>query len=258
MSSNLLSLPPELLLEIASLALLSHNETPIFVSTPRTRFTYQDPPSPSSCEGSLEPQDNAFSSTSPARTPPKKLTSIPQTERSTRSSFYRSLPQRPYNPHHTCTTISLLLVSRQLHALSTPIYYSHHAWAIGIHGRTPTISTFRHFLAAIGPLARRSIRTVVVYTRYGYDCYWNGLPSAWVALLRRCEGLTDVRISMTRLWGKAIMLRDVGWRARCVEAWRRKGLEKITTLGPWQSGVDIGNEEVPSYVATILDRAFRG
>lgn len=218
MSPTLLSLPPELLTQISNLVLLPSLTSRVHVSPPRARFTYDDAP-----PLGFPSKDSASALMGPLQTPPSHMNPPTSCDRSTRSTTLWKLRSRPYNPHRTHTTISLLLVCRHLHALGAQIYYGHHQWYICIHARSPTIQTFRSFLGAIGPLARAHIRTVVVVSSYGYECFWEGLPSAWIVQLQRCTGLRAVIFSMGSRWVKTIIAKDERWKRMCAETWEKKG-----------------------------------
>ncbi|KAG7008494.1 hypothetical protein G7Y79_00005g016350 [Physcia stellaris] len=218
MPPTLLSLPPELLTQISNLVLLPSSPARIRVSPPRARFTYDDAP-----PRGLPSKDSAPALMSPLQTPPSHTNPATPCDRSTRSTTSWKLRSRPYNPHRTSTTISLLLVCRHLHALGAQIYYGRHQWYIGLHARSPTIQTFRSFLGAIGPLARAHIRTVVVLSSYGYECFWEGLPRAWIVQLQRCTGIRAVIFSMSCHWAKTIIAKDERWKNMCAETWENKG-----------------------------------
>ena len=257
MPTTLLSLPPELLTQIASLVLGSPYLCQINVSPPRSRFTYEDGPSPAQ----LASMD--YPSTRPRRTPPARSSSTPDLRipsNSTRSCTLSILPRRPFNPHLTHTTISLLLVCHYLRAVGTPIYYGQRAWAIGIQSRAPTIATFRDFLTAIGPLATSCIQSIMVVSSRGYDCFWEGPPTGWIPQLKRCGGLQKVLVRMSWQWCQKIGLRDSLWRQRCVDAWRDTGLHEVKHVVPHSPGTPQAVLDfAPLYGSNIeatLDKAF--
>ena len=255
MSTGLLSLPPELLAQIALLLLGSPYSNEIYVSPPRSRFTYEDGPSPARL---------VSSSSSPRRTPPARPTVIPPESStpstSTRSCTLAALPRRPYNPHLIHTAISLLLVCRYLRAVGTPIYYRHHTWAIGYQTRSPTIATFREFLTAIGPVARSHVQSIVVVSSRGYDCFWKGPPTAWIRQLQRCGALQSVQFRMSWQWRERIDLRDAVWRQKCVDAWRNAGLQEVKHVAPcgFQRPSNVPWYRVNSFsnIDATLDKAF--
>ena len=257
MPTSLLSLPPELLTQIALLVLGSpcHNE--IHVSPPRSRFTYEDGPPPAQLVNTDYP------STSPRRTPPARPSStlgLSTPSSSTRSCTLETLPRRPFNPHLVHTTISLLLVCQYLRAVATPIYYSHRTWAIGNQARSPTIATFRDFLTAIGPSARSHIQSIMVVSSHGYGCFWLGPPTGWIPQLKRCGRIQSVQIRMSWAWRAAIDRRDGAWRQKCVDAWRNTGLQEVKHVAPC-GDIRPTQQLYPgrlwnSKVEGILDKAF--
>ena len=207
-------------MEIATLVLVTPGKIRIHISDPRKRYTYIDTPD------------------DPPSKIPSKQASTPDYDaspsRCTRSCTLAAMPQRDRDPYRTHTAISLLLVCRQLHYVASPIYYGNHAWEIGIHDRSPSIPAFRAFLNAIGDLARASIRSILIVTRYGHQCLWEGLASGWITLLRRCSGLQKIYVHMHRLWVDTLLRYPDDWTENCVEIWHRKGLEAVREVRPWQ------------------------
>ena len=229
MSVGLLSLSDELLVQISTLVLISSQERWMRISPPRTRFTYEN------CQWQASPsrptklslQRTGIPSQSPRRAPRKRY--VPSANHYFPSSFTRSLalaalPQRPYNPYLTRTSVSYLFVCRYLRNLATPIFYGNYSWHIGLHDRAPTICTFRSFLDAIGSVARSCIRSILVLTRFGYNCLWECLPSGWIVQLRRCKGLRVVYVSTSQRWVRLLSRRD-NWSEKLAEIWCSKGLE---------------------------------
>ena len=234
MPASLLSLPPELLAQIAFSVLAPPCHGDFYVAPPPERFTYVDGPSPAKSP-SVQAIAIDNSHQIPRPTPRARAFSTPglsSPSSRTRSCLLAALPRRSFNPHLTHTSISLLLVCRYLRAVATPIYYSRCAWVIGIQHRSPYTAVFRKFLNAIGPLARSHIRSITVVTSRGYDCFWKGPPKEWIPQLKRCGGLESVRVKMSWQWKEAIALRDDVWRQKCVDAWRNSGLQEIKHVAP--------------------------
>lgn len=258
MPVGLLSLPDELLVQISTLVLVSPIARLARISQPRIRFTYEDPPSQPTPLSISKP-----SSQSPQKSPRKRPTaSISHYPPSivTRSRTLAAFPERHYDPYKTRTTISYLFVCQYLRNLATPIFYGNYAWHVGIHDRAPTICTFRCFLDAIGPNARSHIRSIIVFTRFGYSCLLECLPIGWITELRRCEGLRVVYVSTTLRWAGKMLSRKDGWREKLADIWRRKGLEGVEKVEPWNFGLPhddrllVGNFYPSDDVDIFLDK----
>ena len=250
MPIGLLSLPDELLVQVFEAALVTPTEQRVRITQPKTRFTYRDPP---------------WQDTPPRRSklPTASASSIiPITPSpTTRSRVYAALPQRPYNSFHTRTTVSCLFVCRHLRALATPFFYGNIAWEIGIHDRAPTLSTFRSFLDDIGPVARPHIRSIVVLSRFGYNCLWDGLPSAWNTQLSRCTGLRMVWVSMSQSWVDELEATEYPWSDKFASVWRLKGLSNVQEVRGLSAGtgadyVNAGKQTllIPGHLKNYLDK----
>ena len=261
MSVDLLSLPDELLIQISTFVLVSHKYPKIRISSPRSRFTYEDPPSQATPKTTKlrKPRKEYKPTTTSSKKPafPVKSSSPSQY---TRSRARAALPQRLYDPYKTRTSVSYLYVCQHLRALATPIYYSSHAWEIGLHNREPTIYTFRGFLDAIGPISSSSIRSVIVLTRFGYNCLWEGLPSGWIRQLRRCRGLRVVWVLMSLCWVRGLESRGDNWSEKLAEMWQRKGLEGVIEVRPWSLGLQglraLGGKSLPETIQLQLENAL--
>ena len=242
MPLGLLSLPDELLVQIFEAVLVTPTQQRVRITQPKTRFTYRDPPwrTPQSPPRRRSTLSQASASSTIAFSPGP----------ATRSRAYAALPQRPYNPFHTRTTISCLFVCRHLRALATPFFYSNRAWEIGIHDRAPTISIFRSFLDDIGPVARPHIRSIVVLSRFGYNCLWDGLPSAWITQLGRCTGLRNVWVSMSQSWVDELEGTEYPWTDKFAKIWRLKGLSNVQEVHGWSLGFG------PDYVSAGKQRGL--
>jgi len=141
-----------------------------------------------------------------------------------------TLPWRPQNPHQTRTRISLLLVCQTIYYEASAVYYGNNAWDIGIQGRDPSISLFKEFLDAIGTRNRDLIRTVLVFSRFGYSHLWRGPSKAWGRQVQKCQNLSTVVVAMAGVWALSMDKRKAFWEEYCLKVWKRQ----IPSLGSVQ------------------------
>lgn len=210
---SFLALPFELRTTVYKLTLIDPSESHLHLRKPEARFAYETRP--------WETRDS--------------LARLEQHGRLTRSAVKALLPQRPRNPYHSRTGASLLLVCRQTYNEGSAIYYGKNTWEICIHGRNPSVTTFRAFLDTIGARNRGFIHTVVLLSLYGYNHMMEGPPSGLVCQLQRCYNLRIILISMTSAWAKPLKNRRTYWEDRCLIPWKKQ-IESLEAVDVWDQG----------------------
>lgn len=196
---SLLALPFELRTIIYDLVFVDPSTPHLRVCRPSERFSYDDDQ-----EGTR-----------------KNVARLRRTHRRSRSSTKALLTQRPRNPYHTCTRMSLLLVCRQLNEEASAVYYGRSIWEVGFHGRNPTVPVFREFLDIVGERNRDHIRTVVVLSRFGYKHLWEGPTRNWAKELYRCKNLRTILVSMVHSWAHTTQATKRDWATATLTAWKQ-------------------------------------